>query len=178
MLRAKIALANDEKALNIVKDGALIIDTFMTYYDVHNNTVPIDCFLEYYKLPPIGSYNNEQMLVMEENLFKNKFYIDDAEYMFSNERVLNICHSPKYGKFLILQMADSEVNCIQPFHIPMKNEPNLHFYLQSNKFGNIRKGSQCTLIIPNNKKYEYMPLLPVKTHTEAGIDDIVLVKEK
>ncbi|QPX63311.1 putative phosphatidyl-serine decarboxylase [Campylobacter phage F352] len=177
------ALGNNEEMLNLIKErgGALVIDVFMTYYDVHYNRIPTDGFLTYEKLLPTESYNNESMLAVEEGLFANNFKkaVTELGYMFCNERLLNIIYSPVLQeKYAVVQIADEQINCIQTAWVPARGEPNTHLYQQGDIFGNIRKGSQCTIVIPFSNKWNYIPILEPSFHVEAGIDELIRVEPK
>lgn len=177
----KYALGNNDKAIETIEKagGAFVCDIFMTFYSVHINRVPVDSFLSYEKISCAESYN-KSMLDVEENLFKGKFdkAIQNLEYMFTNERVLSTCHAPGLGiNYFMVQIADVDVNSIQQMNVPYKDMPNTHLYQQGSCFGNIRYGSQTTLVIPYCDKYEISPNLEVGMVVEAGVDPIcTLVK--
>lgn len=153
--------------------GALVIDVFMTYYDVHYNRMPTDGFLTYERLSQIESYNNSPMLDVEENLFRGRFKdsLKNLDYMFSNERVLNTIYSPKHNlEYYVIEIADDMINAIMPMYVPPQHSSNKHYYMQGKEFALIQKGSQNSIIIPFSKTYEYKTLLEPGYHVKAAED--------
>ncbi len=153
---------------------SLVIGIFMTFYDVHVNRIPFSGRLTYEELETISSYNLPMLDVEKSLIDAIKPNVSDAEYLFSNQRVLNTVFSMELQQeYYILQIADYDVDCITPFNL--KQHRN---FSQNQRFSQIRYGSQVDLIIPLSQHYEYLPLLEVGMHVEAGVDPIVKIVKK
>jgi phosphatidylserine decarboxylase len=153
---------------------AIVTGIFMTFYDVHINRMPTKGFISRYDLPPIMTANLP-MLSVEKNLFTKKRDRNniDYRYLFANERVLNTVYVPEWDyKYYIIQMADEDVDCIVSYY-PDEGQ----YYLQGDRFGCIRYGSQCDLILPlplpENWNYDF--LLQPEYHVKAGIDPLIRI---
>ncbi|MBA3026064.1 MAG: phosphatidylserine decarboxylase [Sulfurimonas sp.] len=153
---------------------SLVIGIFMTFYDVHINRIPYAGRLSYEELETISSHNLP-MLAIEKSLVEAlKINTQNAEYLFSNQRMLNTIFSIELQqKYYILQIADYDVDCITPFRL----KQNKHF-AQGQRFSQIRYGSQVDVIIPLSENFEYLPLLQSGMHVEAGVDAIVKILKK
>jgi len=153
---------------------SLVIGIFMTFYDVHVNRIPYSGHLRYEELEAISSYNLPMLGVEKSLIDALKPNVSEAEYLFSNQRVLNTVFSMELGQeYYILQVADYDVDCITPFNLKQNRS-----FSQNQRFSQIRYGSQVDLIIPLSKKYEYLPLLETGMHVEAGVDPIVKIVKK
>ena len=156
------------------KSRCLVIGIFMTTYDVHVNRVPYSGTLSYKPLPPLHTLNRP-MLPLESDLMRGHgFSTDHAEYLFTNQRMLNTIHSSQLGTpYYILQIADFDVATIQPFEL-RQSRP----VFQNNRFSQIRFGSQVELIVPLSDRFDYEPLVPDTWHVEAGLDALVKLNPK
>ena len=68
-------------------------------------------------------------------------------------------------------MADRDVDVIQCWGARK-------FLSQCRRFGQIRYGSQCDLVIPLDKKMKYELLVKSLDHVEAGVDPLIrIIKE-
>jgi phosphatidylserine decarboxylase len=95
----------------------------------------------------------------------------DFDYLIYNERKVSVFYCPAIkGRFYIVQVADKQVDTIL-------NWKHGEHITQGDRFGQIRYGSQCDIVIPLNDKIEYAILVKKLTHVEAGIDPIVRVKK-
>lgn len=150
---------------------SLVIGIFMTFYDVHINRIPYSGHLTYVELDTISSYNLP-MLDVEKNLIDAVTpNVSEAEYLFSNQRILNTVFSMELGQeYYILQIADYDVDCITPFDLKQNRS-----FSQNQRFSQIRYGSQVDLIIPLSNNYEFISLVDVGMHVEAGVDPIVKI---
>lgn len=161
----------DDLVFHTVKmEKALVIGIFMTFFDVHINRMPTKGFISRYNLPPIMT-SNLPMLSVEKNLFTRKDGSTDFSYLFANERVMNTVFMPDLDyRYYIMQMADEDVDCIVSYF-----EDEDQYYMQGDRFGCIRYGSQCDLILPLplpfDFKYEF--LLQPEYHVKAGIDPLI-----
>lgn len=153
------------------KKESLVIGIFMTFYDVHINRIPYSGRLTYEELDTINSYNLP-MLDVEKSLIDTLTpNISEAEYLFSNQRILNTVFSIELGQeYYILQIADYDVDCITPFNLKQNRS-----FSQNQRFSQIRYGSQVDLIIPFSNNYEFISLLDVGMHIEAGVDPLVKI---
>jgi len=151
---------------------SLVIGIFMTLYDVHVNRIPYSGRLSYRKLPSIETLNRPMIYVEIKLIEELLVDLNDAEFLYSNERMLNRIVSPALGRpYYVLQIADYDVNSIIPFSIG-QNVP-MH---QTERFSQIRYGSQVDLIIPLGNGLRFTPLLETGMHVEAGVDPIVRVE--
>ncbi|QOY54695.1 phosphatidylserine decarboxylase [Candidatus Sulfurimonas marisnigri] len=156
------------------KKESLVVGIFMTFYDVHINRIPYSGRLCYKELETISSYNLP-MLDIEKNIIDTlKIDSTNSEYLFSNQRVLNMVFSADLKhEYYILQIADYDVDCITPFRLKQNQS-----FAQNQRFSQIRYGSQVDLIIPISENFEYTILLEPGVHVEAGIDPIVKIINK
>lgn len=156
------------------KKRSLVIGIFMTFYDVHVNRIPYSGRLSYQELDTINSHNLP-MLDVEKSLIDTFTpNVSNAEYLFSNQRMLNTIFSMELGQeYYILQIADYDVDCITPFNLKQNRT-----FSQNQRFSQIRYGSQVDLIIPLSETLEYVPLLKTGMHVEAGVDPIVKIIRK
>lgn len=155
------------------KENCYVIGIFMTFYSVHLNRVPYAGFLSYQELTPIISHNLP-MLSEENQLLKEIIDFSNADYMHQNQRIINTIFSPKLQQFYyVLQIADYDVNSI----IPFKREQNRRFY-QNERFSVIRWGSQCDLIVPESKIFDFEFIHKPGIVVEAGLDTLIKIKPK
>jgi phosphatidylserine decarboxylase len=149
----------------------LVVGIFMTFYDVHINRMPYAGRLHYHELEPIGTHN-APMLEVEKALLEDIApYTQNADYLFSNQRVLNTITSLELGqRYYVLQIADYDVDCIMPFSIRQNQ-----VYAQNQRFSQIRYGSQLDLIIPLSARYDFTPLVEVGMHVECAVDPLVRI---
>ena len=149
----------------------LVIGIFMTMYDVHINRLPYKGFLSYKPLEPLSTLNRP-MLEVEHSLV-NELAIDHsrAEYLHSNQRVLNRVYAPDLQQhYYVLQIADYDVDCITPFNL----QQNVAV-AQNSRFSQIRFGSQVDLIVPRSERYDFELMQTVGMHVEAGIDPLIRI---
>lgn len=152
--------------------ACLVIGIFMTVYDVHVNRVPFAGLLHYRPLPAIDTCNRP-MLPMESALLRGHVQpLEEAGYLFSNQRVLNRIDASALGlSYYVLQIADYDVSAILPF------EPGrVRRFAQNQRFSQVRFGSQVDLIIPLVPRWRFTPLLPDGMHVEAGLDPLVRIE--
>ena len=149
----------------------LVIGIFMTLYDAPVNRVPIAGILDFRLLPPIDDCNHPTLAVEESLLHGGKAAMGEAEYLFSNQRMLNRIYAPTLGlTYYLLQIADYDVSAILPF-----DQDQQRHYAQGDRFSEIRYGSQVDLIIPVSRRWRFETLLPDSTHVEAGLDPLVCI---
>lgn len=152
----------------------LVIGIFMTFYDVHINRVPYAGRLSYCELDTIDTYNHPMIDVEKDILNEIAPYTRNAEYLLTNQRVINKVFSQDLGQhYYVLQVADYDVDCITPFNL-RQNQP----FAQNQRFSQIRYGSQVDLIIPLSKRFDFEPLIDTGMHIEAGVDPLVKISEK
>jgi phosphatidylserine decarboxylase len=152
----------------------LVIGIFMTMYDVHINRVPYKGFLSYKQLDPLRTLNRP-MLDVEHSLVDDLAIDHDrADYLHTNQRVLNRVYAPDLGQYYyILQIADYDVDCVTPFNL-RQNVP----VAQNRRFSQIRFGSQVDLIIPISDRYHFQLMQTVGVHVEAGVDPLITIVRK
>jgi phosphatidylserine decarboxylase len=147
---------------------SLVIGIFMTCYDVHVNRVPCSTFMTEVRSAPHLFTRNSSMLLIENDLIKKDDYDPDGlAYLFANERKVSVCYSARLqGKYYIVQVADKDIDVIV-------NWGQGKYFTQGERFGQIRFGSQCDLVIPMGEKIEYEILVKSLDHVEAGLDPVV-----
>lgn len=149
----------------------LVIGIFMSIYDVHINRIPYAGVLNFTSLPAIETYNRPMLSVEEALLRGHAQPTADADYLFSNQRMLNRVYIPSLGiSYHLLQIADYDVATILPFE-QRQNRP----VFQNQRFSQIRFGSQVDLILPVSSRFEAEILLPDTCHVEAGIDPLLRI---
>lgn len=149
----------------------LVIGIFMTMYDVHVNRIPYSGMLVYRMLPTIDTYNRPMLGVESALLHGHVQPVQEADYLFSNERMLNRIYASNLGyNYYVLQIADYDVEAIAMFDL----EQHQHL-AQNERFAQVRFGSQVDLIIPISPRWRLETLLPDATHVEAGVDPLVRV---
>lgn len=153
---------------------SIVIGIFMTFYDVHVNRVPYPGIMSHRELDPIESHNRP-MLDMEEDLVnRGRVDLDNADYLFHNQRVLNRVESWELGlSYHILQIADYDVNSITPFDLKPHRS-----YQQNERFSQIRFGSQVDLIVPLAPHLEFNFLQQQGAHVEGAVDPLLSVIHK
>ena len=150
---------------------SLVIGVFMSFYDVHINRVPYGGMIQYKRLDPIES-TNKPMLAIEKDILNEAINPDNLDYLKHNERMWNKFYSPSLDySYYVLQIADEDVNVIAPF-APEQN----HLFAQNERFGLIRWGSQCDLILPLDSRYTFELCQNDHMHVEAGLDKLVRIK--
>jgi phosphatidylserine decarboxylase len=112
------------------------------------------------------------MLSLEQAILDDlRIALDHADYLYSNERMLNRVDSYLLGgPYYVLQIADYDVGTITPFELKQRQPVD-----QGHRFSMIRYGSQVDLIIPLNDRYELATVQPTGHHVEAGVDPLVRV---
>jgi phosphatidylserine decarboxylase len=150
---------------------SLVIGIFMTFYDVHINRLPYPGRLSYRPLARIDTFNHPMLDVERAILDQLRVRGPEFEYLHQNQRVLNRIDSAYLNDpYLILQIADYDVDCITPFEL-QQNQP----LRQGQRFSQIRYGSQVDLIVPLSPKYELRTVHAESTHVEAGLDPIITI---
>ena len=153
---------------------SLVIGIFMTFYDVHVNRIPYAGHLSYRELEPVNSFNLPMLDVEKDLLARLEHFSGHAQYLFTNQRVVNRIYSVDLGQsYYVLQIADYDVDSITPFRI----KQHQHF-AQNQRFSQIRFGSQVDMVIPLSERFEFRPLVTPGLHVEAGIDPLVRIVER
>ena len=151
------------------KFSALVIGVFMSQWDVHINRIPYSGIISSKKLDSITS-KNRPMLKLEEDIFDGKVLSRGMGYLFTNARELNTIFVPRWDyKYHVMRFGDDDVDVI----VNWTNDYDP--VLQNDRYGNIRYGSQCDLILPLPMPFEYELLQSVTNHVEAGVDALVRV---
>jgi len=151
----------------------LVIGIFMTFFDVHINRIPLAGYLTYREIEKIHSFNSPMLNVEKELVYEARLAYHNAQYLFTNQRVLNRIYSPAVKQpYYVLQIADYDVDAIIPYTL----KQNMHFH-QNQRYSQVRFGSQVDLIVPTSKRYKYAFLLEAGIHVEAGIDPLIKITE-
>ena len=156
---------------NDFNQKCLVIGIFMTAYDVHINRIPYAGRLSYRELPAIDTCNRP-MLEVEESLMRGHLQsVSDADYLFTNQRMLNCVRVASLGlSYYLLQIADYDVATILPFNLGQAQP-----VYQNERFSQIRFGSQVDLIIPVVPGLNLELLQSDALHVEAGVDPLVRI---
>ncbi|HKB14600.1 MAG TPA: phosphatidylserine decarboxylase [Planctomycetota bacterium] len=155
-------------------ERSLVVGIFMTFLDVHVNRIPYSGRLSYREIEPLDSYNRPMLPVERSLLEELRVDLSEAEYLRSNQRVLNRVAARRLGlAYHVLQIADFDVDSITPFKLK-QNRP----CRQNERFSQIRYGSQVDLIVPVSPRHEFEFLQRPMTHVEAGIDPLVRIRER
>ncbi len=124
-----------------------------------------------FPLPPIRTQNAPMLWAERGLLDEAKILRADLGFMRTNGRVVNKCFcGPLRYTYWLVQIADSDVNAIVPF----KQTPTCTCQ-QNERFGMIRWGSMCVLILPLSPRFRFRPLCKVTEHVEAANDALVRV---
>lgn len=150
---------------------SLVIGVFMTFYSVHINRIPYPGILKYEKLESIES-TNYPMLAVEKDILKKTINPKNMfNYIKQNERMVNTIYSPRLDyTYYVTQIADEDVDVIAHFH----QEQN-RLFGQNERFSLIRWGSQCELVLPLTKKFDFEFCQQDHNVVEAGIDKLVKI---
>ena len=155
--------------------NCLIVDVFMTFYDVHINRVPYPGFRYHEQISSIKSYNYP-MLDVEKGLLGG--VVNPAagiKYLQNNSRVVNEFYSPKLkDSYFVVQIGDFDVDTIVSFNGDEQGE----IFKQNQRFGLIRYGSQCSLIIPESPFFDFELTQEIGNHVESAIDTLVKIKKR
>jgi phosphatidylserine decarboxylase len=151
----------------------LVVSVFMTQFDAHVNRVPLAGLLKYKKLEPMLT-KNLPMLDAERELLKGVIDESVPGFLKKNGKVLNTIYSTVYNfKYYVLQIGDSDIDTIVIFD----TDQNVK-YQQNQRFGMIRWGSTCDLIVPIDPRFEYEFTQEPMMHVEAGVDTLIKITKK
>jgi len=142
----------------------LLVSIFMSFYDVHVQTVPYSGNFSVYNEKPILS-KNYPMLATEEKIMEDIVDTSTMDYLFENERKITYVTNGDINYF-VTQIADERVNMIE-------NISNGKYMKTGQEFGIIKEGSQVDFLIVLNDKMKYKILVNEKDHVESGFDKIV-----
>jgi phosphatidylserine decarboxylase len=171
-IKGKSYSLHDAMRDSTLNGSFLVIGIFMTMYDVHINRIPYSGYLSYGALPPITTLNCP-MLDVERSLVEELCVCyDTAHYLHSNQRMINRIWSPLLQRYYyVLQIADYDVSCIAPFNLS-QNVP----VAQTQRFSQIRFGSQVDLIVPLADHYRLRTIQEPHVHVEAGVDPLIAIE--
>jgi phosphatidylserine decarboxylase len=146
-----------------IEGPAMVICIFMTAADVHWNRCPTAGLVSHRSVPGLRTMNLPMLFTERGLLDKGLIRKGTFGFMAANERVVNqFWVSSMIYTYYVVQIADSDVNCI----VPMKIEKVASFN-QNERFGQIIWGSMCCLILPLDPRYRFKPLAKVTDHVEA-----------
>jgi phosphatidylserine decarboxylase len=150
-------------------ERSLVISTFMTFYNVHTNRMPTDGYLVEEKNTQFVHTHGISMLAIENGLFTRKtFDTDGMQYLFRNQRKVITVHAPDMGgEYYMVQIADKDVPCII-------NWGDGQTLTQGDRFGQIRWGSEVTLVIPlDEESPNYKVKVKVLDCVKAGQTELI-----
>jgi len=149
---------------------SLVVGIFMTEFDVHINRVPTTGYLsEVHHMPYLFTHNISMKLEQDDLTEHGGPKPDDMGYLFPNERRIVGIHSPRIKcSYYLIQIAERDVDEILNW--------DYEHYVQGERYGLVRFGSQVDMILPLTGENEYELLVAEKWHVEAGIDPIVKIK--
>jgi phosphatidylserine decarboxylase len=167
----KITL-NEILGVHAIDSPALVTAIFMTAADVHWNRMPTDAVVTRYPMPQIRT-TNAPMLWTERGLLDSGLIRKGTfGFMTDNSRVVNRCFCGHMNyTYWLVQIADSDVNCI----VPIK-EGRVTAFNQNERLGQIIWGSMCVLILPADRRFKFKFLEKIETHVCAGVDPLVSVE--
>jgi len=150
-----------------------VVGVFMTFYDVHVNRAPLTGCFCYKFLDSIQSYNLPMLAVERDLVNKGLVNLENAEYLLSNERVINKIFASSIQQFYyVLQIADYDVDVITPFFLKQNTQ-----VFQNQRFSFIRYGSQVDLIIPFSKKFTFKFVQEEGMHVETCFDRLIRIRK-
>jgi phosphatidylserine decarboxylase len=154
-----------------IDSPALVVCVFMTAADVHWNRAPTAAVLTRYPLPAMRTMNVPMLWTERDLLDKGLIRKGTFGFMAANARTVNKCFcGPLRYTYYVVQIADSDVNCI----VPLKTGRTAPFN-QNERFGQIIWGSMCCLILPLDARYRFKPACKVTDHVEACNDPLVQI---
>lgn len=148
----------------------MTIGIFMTYYHPHINRIPRQGYLKFHPMSPVKSYNRP-MIFAENDLFdyKIKSLYRDLHFLKTNYQVYNEIYDPQLDyTYYVIQTADDEVPLITHFTMNQND-----WFSQGERYSMIRWGSQCTLVLPIDKRFKFKTMWPNLYSVEAGIDPLI-----
>jgi phosphatidylserine decarboxylase len=153
---------------------SLVINVFMTSYDVHMLRMPTHGVVRYRQMDAIGT-RNLPMLNAEKSLLKDLLDPTIPDYMRQNERMHFRIYVPSMGyKYYMIAIADDDVDLVLPMSVAQDK-----FYTQTQRLAVVRYGSQTALVLPLDHRYAFT--LRQKQgelcHLEAGQDILVDVTD-
>ena len=165
---------NDLLGMCCIEQPAFVSCVFMSALDVHVNRTPSECILVRHALPPLRTMGVPMLWEEKALLDDLRISKPDMAFMRDNERVVNCLYAPhlKY-RYYVVQIADSDVNYI----VPMRPIPTT-WYNQNERFGQIRWGSMCCLILPLDPRLKFKALRPIGDHVECCNDPLVSVERR
>ena len=152
-------------------EECLVINTYMSSYDVHCLRNSYSGVIDYWDSDPIETCNLP-MLDSENALFKRILDYDSMEYLHKNSRRILRNYIPKMNyAYYNVYIADDAVDVILTYE-----EPGT-LVLQGKRIGFIRFGSTTISVFPiKNMPFDYKLCNKKLTHVEAGIDPIIKIK--
>lgn len=150
-------------------EKSLVVGIFMTALNVHINRVPASAYyLKQRSTNPIQTHGVSMMI--EEKSLLDDFCISKKgmDYLVYNEKNISTFYCPAIkGRYYIVQIADRDVDCC----LTWRERQHL---VQGDRYGQIRFGSQCELIIPL-KSTKFEVLVKPLDMVEAGVDPIIKI---
>lgn len=141
-----------------------VIGLFLSFWDVHFQRMPTRGLIRGIRIP--CATKNHSMVDVENRLMnKEPTDLMDINYIFNNERAINIISANilmKRYSYILVQIADEEVNAIDLFY-----EPDTELK-QGQHFGLIKFGSQVDILLPHPLPYPIKKNYKVGDHVEAG----------
>jgi len=152
---------------------SIVLEIFLSFYDVHVARIPYSGFLKYKYTDPIKSYNLP-MLEVEQSLLKQMVNHEAMiPYLKNNEKLIAEIYNPRLNyKYYTALIADQDVDVIAIF-----NTDQNEYYQTNNRFAQIRYGSQSTLILPLDERFDFEFLIEPHVHIET-VDPLFKIHKK
>jgi phosphatidylserine decarboxylase len=150
---------------------SMVVSVFMTKLDVHVNRIPTaGAMSEYHRSPWLYTPNVSMLLEEEDIINRKQPKTKDMDYMFRNERVVMRVYAPVISDFyFVVQVAEKDVDEIA-------NWGNNSHFSQCSRYGIVRFGSQCDLIVPVDGPKRFELLAKENYHVKAGVDALIRIE--
>ena len=152
-------------------EECLIINTYMSSYNVHCLRNSYSGIIDYWDSDPITT-TNLPMLTAENRLLRSVLDYNNYEFLHTNSRRILRNYIPKMNyHYYNVYIADDAVDVILTY-----NDPG-DLVIQSQRIGFIRFGSTTVSVLPiKNMPFTYKLSNENLTMVEAGIDPIIEIK--
>lgn len=147
-----------------IPDQGIILNFFMTTYDVHILRMPMTGFVRSRHVHSQTGLNTSMLEFEETIIATHKNVLPRPDFLHANQRVVSDIYIPGIDQTVhVVQIADREVNSITPF-----SSPGWSPLPQGSRFSAIRLGSQVSVMIPVADPNMFTVLAEANLHYESG----------